>query len=298
MPSDDQDQVRLVEEATDLFLRLRHQPDDQELRREKAAFLARGEVERRVWETVLKAWKGTGVERKSKTPPILGILALIAAASYFGAEPLRLALLADHQAGLTPLEVSLSSGDVAALDAGSALIEEISLSIRHVELMKGTALFDVESGEAPFSVSLGPLDVEVVGTVFETARLGETLAVSVKEGQVSVSTDGEEWLLSAGDRVRWREDTGGELDKIDPSMIGLWQQDQFVVDGMTFGEVASIIDRRLRGSIVIVSEELARSEIAGVIDLSDPVLAIKTLSAARSAVMIEAVPFVTILYLD
>ncbi|MEM7236892.1 MAG: FecR domain-containing protein [Pseudomonadota bacterium] len=298
MAKPDPRNVRLVEEATDLFLRMQDDPTDQRLIAERADFLARGETEQQIWKNVLKAWKGAGARRGPKSSLMIACIAFLAGVIYLSAGPLRTAYLADHSAGSGPKQVMLSSGDIADLDASSAIIDDTDGAERRVEVLDGAAFFDVGSASKPFVADLGALSIRVVGTAFETAWLGDAVSVSVAEGRVEVQSSDQTWTLASGDRLRWSGDGGGALDRVDPADVASWRGGPFIADGVTFKYATSVIDRRLPGRVVVIGDALARSEVVGVIDLSDPLLALRTLAAARSATLIAMPPFVTLVYAD
>ncbi|MEM8793731.1 MAG: FecR domain-containing protein [Pseudomonadota bacterium] len=298
MPETDPERARIVEEASDIFVRLQNDPENESLIRKRAEFLARGEAEREAWAYLLKAWKGTARKRRPKPPLIVALLGIVAAAAYFLSEPLYVAALADHSTRYEKSRVALASGDTADLDAATAIIDETQGAERRVKLLRGAAFFDVETDGRPFLVEAGDVIITVTGTAFEAARIDEAVLVSVAKGSVDVSFDGRTWNLDEGSHLIWSPDEDAAVNLIDPQDVASWRADRFTANGIPFRQVAAIIDRRLPGEVVVLDETLARSEIAGTIDLRDPMLALRTLAAARSASLVAAPPLITVIYPD
>lgn len=284
----DQDRKALIAEAADIFVRLREDPKDPDLLAERDAFRQRGPAEREIYARVTRAWTGAGRKPWPNIALILACLGALAVAAYVFADPVRTLILADFSTRYDTREVALASGDSATLDAGTALTDETGGAQRHLTLLEGAALFDVSTDGRPFVVSVGDLDVEVLGTRFEVARTDDTVAVAVREGVVRVSTGKTGWTLTRGERLS-RSDAGGtEIADIDPAAVAAWQHGRFVADGLTFAQVAEVIDRRLPGRIFIADAELARARVSGTIDLRDPDGALAALAAARGARILSA----------
>ncbi|MEM9248839.1 MAG: FecR domain-containing protein [Pseudomonadota bacterium] len=291
-----EEDAELARQAARVFLRLQDSPDSLEAQRARDAFVARGAAEARAYERVATAWTAT-----QKKPPSRGggaavvLLLAIGLGLFAGYEPLRLHLLADATTGTTPERLSLASGDIAYLDAATAVSDATSDDVRRVELLSGSAYFDVTHLDRPFVVSSGGLEVEVLGTEFEVMTLAGATIVSVAEGRVEVRADGMSWRLSAGQSLRVPGDARPEVLSIPVETIAVWRQDRWATDGASVADVAAMIDRRLDARVVIPSRALRRSEIAGGFDLSNPLQALRTLAAAQNARVVAALPGVLFL---
>lgn len=283
-----------LNEAARIYTRLREAPGERDLEKERDAFLARGEDERRAFAQIDKIWLAGGPKKKSGLGPLVGLIALIGAA-WLAYEPARIALVADIRAGETPVETPLASGDIAVVDASSALADDSGGAMRRVEVLSGAAFFEVEASERPFIVALQDVEIEVIGTAFETAVLGEEVAVAVAKGKVVVRRGREEWRLSIGDRLIIRSDGAAWIDQIPSEFVGAWREDRLIVDGMTLAQVAEVLDRRIPGDVMIFGDALKETRISGRFDLAAPLEALRILAATADARVRSAAPIATVI---
>lgn len=292
----DKSEKPLLDEAAQIFLRLQQSPKDPTLVAQRDAFLARGEAEQAAYRKIAAGWKIAGPERKSRPLILVPFLAATALSIYAFAEPLKVIALADFSTGMKAEPAELTSGDRVHLDAGTAIIENSDVSERRVELMRGSAFFDVKDDTRPFVLSIAPLEVAVVGTAFEAARIGEAVRVTVQEGEVTVSRDNTVWLLGAGDRLLWSQDTGVTIAPLDPDMIAQWRRDQLVADNMAFTDIADIIDRRLAGRVIVIGSDLQNARLSGNFDLSKPRAALRILAATEGSRVVSVGPLGSVIY--
>lgn len=278
-----------VREATRIFLRLRQNPDDASLLRARDAFLAEDDAEA-IYAEVEKAWSLTAPPRRPITLSLLALLTIMGASLYFAYAPLRVLVIADIRTDTSVLAATLDSGDRVVLDAASALSDNTSGVVRDVQLLEGAAYFDVTTREQAFVVQIGNLSVRVTGTAFETAFTDDTISIAVAEGQVEVSSAGQLWRLGPGDRLLWGPSRAATMQTLQPADIAAWRHTRLIIDGMTFAQVADVIDRRIPGRIFISNSALAQSRVFGGVDLSDPELAIRTLAEAQGARIYSALP--------
>lgn len=291
----EQSSEEVLERAVHLFLRLRDAPNDPDLIKQRDAFLASGDDERAAFAKATNAWRATKPERRSRPLMSLFWAAAVGAALYLYSGDIRILLIADLRTADAIQSASLASDDDVTLDAGSALVDNTVGAIRAVTLLRGAAFFQVDRDEHPFIVNAGTLDIEVIGTAFETALIHDGVSVTVASGIVEVRSDAGSWRLQAGDRLVWTAEDGPKLDRVETQTIASWRQGQLVVRGMTFRQVADIIDRRLPGPIMILDEDLARSRVVGTFDLGDPELALRSLAAIRGAKVTSAAPLATLI---
>lgn len=91
---------------------------------------------------------------------------------------------------------------------------------RRVKLERGSAYFEVARNEhKPFIVEAGNAQVQVLGTQFTVSRLDESVLVAVNSGKVQVTTEGGQWILTAGKRL--------ELNTRKPSTPAATQVNEF-----------------------------------------------------------------------
>ena len=272
-------------------MRLREHPEDARLKAERDAFLARGEAERAAYAQVVTAWEGSGRKLGPNKSVIIAAMLGVLVSVYIMAEPLRTYLMADFQSGDSAQDIVLAAGDRAVLDAHTAVSDDTEANTRRVTLIEGAAVFDVDQETRSFVVSAGDVTIEVLGTTFEALRMNDTVAVAVEEGRVRIRAVDASWTLNAGDRLIWSQASGGVVSQIEMDAVAPWRNRRFVADGLTFSEVATVIDRHLPGRIVITSAALAEARVMGTINLEDPKRALDALVAAKGARVISAGSF-------
>lgn len=291
----DPDKERLLNEAADIFLQLQDAPDDIDAQQAKEDFLARGEAERKAYEKIRRTWQVSGKLKRPTNINAILILVLVCFGLYFAVPEVRIYLVADFQTGNQSRQIELSSRDIAYLDAGSALVDDTRAGARNVELLKGAAFFDVKAEDRPFVVTVGGVRVTVLGTAFEAAMLGDDVAVAVVKGSVRVDVDGRQQQLEPGDRLIWSPARGLTADTTEPADTASWRTGRLFADGMTFRQVAEVIERRLTGRVVIANQDLAQSRVTGSFDLTKPETALRALAATRGARVVGAQPLATMI---
>ncbi|MEM8797846.1 MAG: FecR domain-containing protein [Pseudomonadota bacterium] len=278
---------RRAQEAASIFRRLNENPADEQALQDRDAFLARGEAEQKIYAQMTRALSAAkmGMAPKPKAPKsplVLVFFIVLGAALYFGYEPAFIALQADARTELEAQSFDLISGDMVILDASTALADETDGTIRQVRLLKGAAFFDVNSEPRPFAVVVDGLTVEVLGTAFEVSKFNESISVSVAEGRVTVRIGVETWTVQSGQRLTLDDNRQVFTEESPENNIANWRDGFLVTDGMTFGEVAEVIDRRLQGPILILDDDLANTRVSGRIDLSRPIITLRALAATKN----------------
>lgn len=289
------DQHRLAREAAKIFLRLSENPDDPKAILDRNTFLARGDAERRTYAKMARTWKATRQHDRSRKVKTVAIVGVVVASAYFLYEPLRLQISADVQSALSAERAMLISGDIAELDASTALIDRTNGDERRVVLLAGAAFFDVETDARPFIVQVDDLQAKAIGTAFEVAQSDDDIFVTVSKGLVEVRAENVTWQVTPGQRLYWSGDGQPEIDSIKSESIATWRKDRLVTDGMTFGQVAAVIERRLQGKILILDNKLANSFVSGGLDLTNPHQALRTLSATRGATVLVLPSLLTVI---
>lgn len=268
--------------AVQIIRRLDEDPEDQTALLDRNAFLSRGALERATYDRTLRAMEGaeTRLRRDRSKHYAFGLLAAMLASLALAWQPLRLHFTADFQSGHGVEAVQLASGDVVVLDASSAISDETEDGIRGVNLLSGAGFFDVDTRQTSFMVQAGDVTVETLGTAFEVSLQGPSLQVSVAEGAVRVTNPEGSVELAAGERLRLNASTLSQSETVEGSTVATWRNDVLVANGMTVGEIAAIIDRRITGSVLVLTDDLQSTVVHGRIDLSRPEDALRTLAAS------------------
>lgn len=286
---------RRAEEAANIVRRLDENPEDPQVLADKQAFLARGDAERRTYaiaeRALAAATKGIRATDRGRKFAF-AIFGAMLASLYLAWEPMSVAFLADHRSTLRTATAELKSGDVMILDASSAMRDNTDEQVRSVTLMRGAGFFDVDTDGRRFVVKAHDVTVEAIGTAFEVMRLDSAVRVSVAEGVVEVRQDGRAIELMAGEQLLMTRDrVDGRQIEVDD--VARWRSEELTLTGLTLGQAAAVIERRVPGRVVIMDEALRNVEMGGVLNLSVPQNALATLAAAGNADVLRASRFLT-----
>ncbi|MFC4870412.1 FecR family protein [Negadavirga shengliensis] len=165
----------------------------------------------------------------------------------------------------------LPDGSKVTLNSNSTLsyspLKWYVLKSREVSL-EGEAFFEVKkyrvNGQpVKFQVKAGELTVQVLGTAFNVSNLREMESVTLQEGKVAVKIPSKEEsvTMNPGERVEYHPASGQfSLQIVDPESYISWKDRYILLDNMTLGELAQIIERTYGKKVVFADE--ADKEIA------------------------------------
>jgi transmembrane sensor len=170
-----------------------------------------------------------------------------------------------HRMEARPLavhETLLPDGSRVTLGPEARIDVQFVADARRVTLVGGDAFFSVTKDSArPFFVSVGQVQIRVVGTQFEVRERSDAVSVAVAEGTVELSrpeqpaipirklTRGEAGLaMEAGQLV--------VVQHIDPDAIGAWRNGRLVYDNVELRDVIADANRYTQARIVIADEAL------------------------------------------
>ncbi|WKL57622.1 FecR domain-containing protein [Asticcacaulis sp. ZE23SCel15] len=172
--------------------------------------------------------------------------------------------------------IPLSDGSVISLNTASKVKVSFSSAQRLVHLIDGEALFDVAKDSArPFIVKAADATVRAIGTSFTVQKLAATpLLVMVREGVVELSDRQSGTLRLTANTMARAEAltlTTAPLpaDKVERALA--WREGRIAFEGQTLSEAISTFARYSDTRIVIDDPALAREEITGLFQSTDPV---------------------------
>lgn len=172
----------------------------------------------------------------------------------------------------------LDDGTRVSLNTDTRVRVEFSAAQRAVSLERGEALFEVARDiRRPFVVRAAGNEVMAIGTVFSVRRTGETLAVTLLEGQVAVrpvSADAKDAssrqvLMQPGERLSLSRTTPARVDKPRIDQITAWRRGEASFENVSLREAIAEMNRYNRVPIVLVDEALAARRISGVFHTGD-----------------------------
>nr|WP_303649504.1 FecR domain-containing protein [Asticcacaulis machinosus] len=172
--------------------------------------------------------------------------------------------------------IPLSDGSVISLNTASKVKISFSSAQRLVHLIDGEALFDVAKDAArPFIVKAADATVRAIGTSFTVQKLATApLLVMVREGVVELSDRQSGTLRLTANTLARADDktlTKAPLpaDKVERALA--WREGRIAFEGQSLSEAISTFARYSDTRIVIDDPAIAREEITGLFQSTDPV---------------------------
>jgi transmembrane sensor len=166
---------------------------------------------------------------------------------------------------------SLPDQSTLTLDADSAVDIRYGDSERHVDLVRGQALFQVaHDASRPFRVQAGAVAVTAVGTRFDVDRRADATVVTVLEGTVAVDVAAAPGraatraMVPAGQQLRVDGDlvaTGPVA--VDAAHSAAWLDGQIYFDQEPLAEVAAEVSRYSAQPIEVRDAKLRALPISG-----------------------------------
>jgi transmembrane sensor len=172
--------------------------------------------------------------------------------------------------------VTLSDGSTIALNTDSEVRVRYSSHHRHVDLMRGEALFTVaKNKERPFDVEAGSTTVRAVGTAF-SVRLHESGAnervdVVVSEGRVAINPPSTP-TYPAGSVAAVRN------GRVDATLIDVeditsklaWTSGRVMFQGEKLRDVVEELNRYNLRKLQVTDPDIASLRIGGTFQATDP----------------------------
>jgi len=184
----------------------------------------------------------------------------------------------------------LEEGSTVDLNAGAEIAVNFSAARREVRLLRGEALFQVESNAArPFVVISREVEVRAVGTAFVVQDGADTVDVLVTEGRVSVghvapvmttATNGTAVappiVLNAGSQLALPP-PATQVEVVHPRTLSpaeidrrlAWRQPRMQLSGTPLTEAVAVLNRENRLQVVVADESLGKLLLTGVYRLDD-----------------------------
>jgi transmembrane sensor len=197
-------------------------------------------------------------------------------------------------------KIPLPDGSVIQLNTDSAVDVRFTTQERRVALTRGEAHFTVaKNRERPFIVSVGGVDVRVVGTVFNIRLRNESVDVLVTEGTVRVgATDltapGSDVVpdapghseVTAGQKLSIERQapavphaTREELSAMEVKQALAWQSRRLDFDATPLEEIVAEMNRYNRHKLVIADSRLTARRFGGSFPAGDYETIVRMLEA-------------------
>lgn len=280
-PAPDRDEAaRLAEEAATWFLRMRSPAVDAHAEQHFQRWLGASESHRREYGNFEKLWSALDSvarpRRKRRTGGALAIVAALALGMIYHAQTV------DRPESSKIGEVRhlvLEDGSQVELDAASELRVEYTPWRRRIELVRGQALFKVAPGWRPFEVQAAGGSLRDIGTTFNVLQDEGKVSVAVAEGAVEISlADGRQRQLHGGEQASYQAGEIAASRVINPLNVGVWQQERWIFEDASLGEVVRQINRQHARPLSLAGAGLENYRVSGVFDRSDRAGLLKALT--------------------
>lgn len=167
----------------------------------------------------------------------------------------------------------LDDGSVLHLNSDSAVTVRYSNRERLVDLDRGQAVFEViKDAHRPFRVTAGQIHLVALGTEFDVYRQGNTTAITVIEGVVSIASEAQSQPLRVERAQQVLIQDGVIPVTASPANINqaeAWMQRRIVFDRRPLGQVAAEFNRYTPTPFVI-DGELRQLPVSGMFHTDDP----------------------------
>ena len=185
--------------------------------------------------------------------------------------------------------VPLADRSLASVNTDTRLDVDMTAKIRHIQLVKGEAWFDVaHNPEVPFVVSAGDVRVRAVGTAFSVRRRASGAEVLVTEGTVeawSVRDGGRRVRLGVGHEA-FVPFAGGLVDAAyhpdDVERQLAWRERKIILQHETLGDAADEFNRYNREQIIINDPALRGETLVGGFEVDKPESFARAVQAAMN----------------
>ncbi|WP_226504547.1 FecR domain-containing protein [Pseudomonas sp. MWU16-30317] len=237
-------------------------------------------------DAALQAILRRGRQRPRRRLAALAIAAslLFAAVSMLAWQPERWIdnLQADYSSAPGQLRtVTLADGSEVTLDGDSALDVSVTDSARNVHLRRGAAFFKVRHTGQAFVVHADTGEVTVLGTRFEVRREAHGTGVTVEEGRVAVSPlpGIAAQVLTAGERIDYRDGHAGALQSVDPRQAFAWRDGRLSFRRVPLADALAVVQRYYPQRIVLLDSSLGARPVSGEFSSQDPTVVLAAFQA-------------------
>lgn len=192
------------------------------------------------------------------------------------------------------LRAPLRDGSLAVVNTDSRLAFDIGERRRTVRMSRGEAWFDVAKDPArPFTVALGYVRVQAVGTAFSVRVFETGVEVVVTEGVVAlwnVRSDRKLVSLRAGERAFSPSEpleapTVSQIGEARAQRLLAWKDGLIVLEDRTVAEAVAEFNRYNDLKLVVEDDRLGDRRLVGAFQANDPqsfVRALSNILAVRS----------------
>lgn len=218
---------------------------------------------------------GTGRSRRAfaQVAGIAAAIVLLLTLALFHFDPAT-RIQADHVTSTGErLTITLADHSTVILNTNSAVAADYRTDARHVRLLKGEALFQVQPDTTrPFRVEHHGVTAQAVGTAFLVRERPHGVQITVIEGIVAVASGRSSTpavTLQAGQQALAGSDGSTSVRPVDAAQAAAWTRGRLIFDSTPFDEVLDEVARYHPGYVALWNPALARLRVSGSYTLAD-----------------------------
>lgn len=188
--------------------------------------------------------------------------------------------------------IKLEDGSLLQLNTSSKVETHLTSSAREVRLLQGEALFTVAHDETrPFTVQVGAVVIQAIGTQFNVYRRPEGTRIAVLEGRVKVTAGSAVEIFNAGEEAQVSPQSIAKRASPDVDSATAWRARRLVFKEETIANIAAEFNRyNASYPIRIEGDAAGRSmRLSGVFRADDPEAVVLYLEGSTD-VTVERVP--------
>lgn len=160
-------------------------------------------------------------------------------------------------------DVGLTDGSTVTLNTATRIEVALSGKARRVKLMKGQALFEVETGPVPFIVEAAGTSTIALGTAFEVYLTPTGTQVTLLDGSVSVASAGDDIKLRPGERLVVAGGVARPIELVDLDAALSWRTGILQFTGVRLADAIEELNRYSDTRILIDDPVLADERLSG-----------------------------------
>ncbi len=193
--------------------------------------------------------------------------------------------------------VRLEDGSLLALNTDTKVVVHYTKGERDLRLLRGEAQFDVaKNPDRPFIVTAEGQQVRALGTSFVVRDEGETIAVTLLEGKVTVTpvadapakvATAKPVLLTPGERVKVGAASAPKIDHPRLQAVTAWRAGEVLLDDTPLPEAIAEMNRYSETPLRLEGDGLAGLRVSGIFRSGETQAFARTVGAQFGLAVVE-----------
>lgn len=194
--------------------------------------------------------------------------------------------------------VQLADGSQITLNSNTALNVNLQGNLRHIQLLHGEALFEVQRNpEQPFVVASRYATTRVLGTRFLVRQGQQADTITVISGVVEVS--GKQHppeQLRANEQIAANPQSLSPIQQVTASNAVAWVKGHALFDNVPLRDVLAELSRYRHGTMLVTNPQLNTLKVSGRFDIADTDHALQALQQTLPIRIAPISPWLVVVY--